>query len=120
MYRTLHHAGLPVQASSRPVFVVLVIAAQSRPGTAGAHLVLPPLCFPVLLPGIADTRHGLARPTAAVLDNSASLRDGGVDRRHCRYLTERIRGSSLQRGARDGLRQRDRGRIRSTKPWFVC
>lgn len=62
MCRTLHRAGLPVQASSRPVFAVLVIAAQSRPGTAGAHLVLPPPCFPVLLPGIADTRHGLARP----------------------------------------------------------
>lgn len=92
----LHHAGLLVQASRRPDFVVLVLAAathppprtrRSQPGTAGAHLVLPPPCFPVLLPGIADTRHRLARPNAAVLNNGLAHRDGGLDRRHHRYLT---------------------------------
>lgn len=94
----LHHAGLLVQASRRPDFVVLVLVLvlvlaaathppprtrRSQPGTAGAHLVLPPPC---LLPGIADSRHRLARPNAAVLSNGLSHRDGGLDRRHQRYL----------------------------------
>lgn len=73
------------QAAVPSVFVVLVIAAHSRPGTAGACLVPPPPCFPVLLPGIADTRHRLARPNAAVLDNGPLHREGGLDKRH-QYL----------------------------------